>query len=115
VTKYRCTNCGRDNSLEVNAAHPSLDDRYPIGHCLICTPWPKPKENPLKKGEFYQPPRKTITLIRADLFDQDMFDHQQKVKSMRELAAKLESKHASKMSESELSAAKAAVAWLNRQ
>lgn len=110
---YVCSSCG-GYSVEVNAARPSIDDRYPIGHCVRCTPWPKQVENPMKPGTFTQPPRKNVPLVRADVFDRDEFDHRQRVAEARRLAAKLTSSKAGKMSEAELKAARDAVEWLQR-
>jgi hypothetical protein len=92
-----------------------VDDRYPLGHCVVCTPWPALKRNPLRPGEAIQPPRKSVALVRADLFDQAAFDHRKKVDRMRTLAAKLTGKHASRMGEEELKAAREAVTWLQRE
>lgn len=114
MTVYICSSCG-GGSVEVNEAQPSLDDRYPLGHCVRCTPWPKPKENPLKKGDFIQPPRKSVALVRADLFDRAAFDHQQKVEAARRLANKLHSGKGARMSDEELKAASEAAAWLRRE
>ena len=70
---FVCTGCG-SASVEINRARPSVDDRYPLGHCVGCTPWPKPVEHPLRPGEKTQPPRNTIPLIRADLFRHRLFE-----------------------------------------
>ena len=110
---YVCTGCG-GSSVEVNPARPSVDDRYPIGHCIACTPWPRLKKNPMDPDKPIQLPRKSIPLIRADLFDRDAFRHRQKVEEARRLAGKLHGKKASKMSPEELRAAKNAVDWLQR-
>lgn len=113
MTAYVCSNCA-GTSTEINPAHPSLDDRYPVGHCVSCTPWPKPIVAP--DGKTYtQPLRKTIALVRADVFNRADYDHRKVVADMRKLAAKLQSKTATKMSDSELSAARAAVVWLQRE
>jgi len=114
MTAYRCSGCG-GSRVEVNLAHPSLDDRYPLGHCMVDTPWPAPKRNPIKPQEFIQPPRRLIALVRTDVWDQAAFDHRKQVERMRTLAARLTSKHASRMSEAELRASREAVAWLQRE
>ena len=110
---FVCTGCG-SASVEINRARPSVDDRYPLGHCVGCTPWPKPVDHPLRPGEKTQPPRKTIALIRADLFDRADFDHRRKVEEARRLAKKLTSKSSAKMSKEEIAAAQEAVSWLQR-
>ena len=114
MSAFVCTGCG-GGSVEVNVAHPSLDERYPIGHCITCTPWPRPKPNPLKPSETIQPPRRTIALIRADLFDRPDFDHRRKVAEARRLAGKLHGPKAARMSQAELQAASEAAGWLRRE
>lgn len=111
---FVCTKCG-GSSTEVNRARPSLDDRYPVGHCVVCTPWPRLKEHPFKRGEVIQPPRKTVALIRADLFDRADFTHRKKVAAARQLVAKMQSSKGSKMSEAQLKAAREASEWLRRE
>lgn len=113
MSDYICSNCGGGAS-EINETRPSIDDRYPLGHCVVCTPWPAPKPNPLNSRQSIQPPRKTVALVRADLFDRAAFDHGRRVAEARRLAAKLSSKGAARMSPAELSAAQEAVAWLRR-
>lgn len=110
---YTCTGCGSE-SVEINSARPSIDDRYPIGHCFGCTPWPRMVQNPLDAEKWIQPPRKTIALIRSDLFDRDDFNHRRKVAEMRRLANKLNGKSVCKMSKPELEKARKAVEWLQR-
>jgi len=114
IGEYVCSNCG-GGSVEVNEAHPSLDDRYPVGHCMTCTPWPKPKPHPFKEGDLIQPARKRVALTRADLFDRDAFNHRQRVAEARRLAAKLHSPKAARMSQAELERASEAAAWLRRE
>lgn len=55
-TRYVCTRCGGDRT-SVSDAHPSLDERYAIGHCDRCTPVPVPPAQ-----------RATVPLVRADLW-----------------------------------------------
>lgn len=92
-----------------------IDPRYVVGHCVACTPWPKPKAHPFKKNEWIQPARKTVQLVRAGLFDRAAFDHGREVAAKRRLAAKLSAPKAlAKMSKAELNEAREAVAWLTR-
>lgn len=94
----------------MNPAHPSLDDRYPVGHCVSCTPWPKPKEHPFKPNKWIQPPRKTIALIRSDLFDRERHERRMLVEHKRKLARRLDGKR--RLSEAEWREASDAAAWL---
>jgi hypothetical protein len=113
TSEFVCSSCG-GGSVEINRAHPSLDERYPVGHCMTCTPWPKAKPHPFRPNETIQPARKTVALLRSDLFDREAHEHRRKVDRAVKLAAKLHSPKASRMSPEQLSEASEAAAWLRR-
>jgi hypothetical protein len=110
--EFVCSTCG-GTSTEIDAAHSVLDERYPVGWCVSCTPWPKPVRNPFTQKD-EQPARRTVALVRADVWDPAAFEHRKKVARARTLANKLTSKHAGAMSEVERTQAREAVAWLQR-
>jgi hypothetical protein len=68
-----CTKCGNDRP-EVDAARPSLDDRYAVGHCS-CTP---PPNTQLKPGQIKLPNWQTVPLIRADRWDPAVVDERRR-------------------------------------
>lgn len=44
---YVCTKCG-GGAVEVNKAHPAIDDRFAIGWCVTCTGTPTEAGGPKK-------------------------------------------------------------------
>lgn len=109
-----CTSCG-GSSVEVGDGMTQIDQRYAVGHCFVCTPWPKPKKHPFKKDEWIQPARKTVQLVRGDRFDRAAFEHQREVDAKRRMAKKLtDPKAMAKMSKAEIAEARDAVVWLQR-
>lgn len=114
---YLCSNCG-GSATEVITGFTRVDERYVPGHCLVCTPWPPRKRNVLakdKEGEFWQPARKSISLVRADVFDRKAFDHRKKVEAARVLIAKAQAKDRSTMTKEQLAAVQGAIAFLRRE
>lgn len=74
-SQFRCTGCGATAGVEPAAGYAQLDPRYTTGHCIVCTPWPRPKKLPVPQrvnGQVVthaQPPRKTVQLARLDAID----------------------------------------------
>ena len=111
--RYVCSGCGL-RATEINRARPSLDDRYAVGYCDFCTPWPKPKKQKVFPFQEVQPERKTIQLVHPAHWNQAAFDHRLLLQHKRTLAARLDPKRKSKYSKEELIEAQKAVAWLMR-
>lgn len=81
-----CSGCGGSAGIEVIEGATSLDDRYTIGYCVVCTPPPKPKQ---QKGVHTEvpvyPPRKTIALVRRDAWDPAKFSERLEHERRRKL------------------------------
>ncbi|HYI67109.1 MAG TPA: hypothetical protein VEW95_09315 [Candidatus Limnocylindrales bacterium] len=69
-----CSRCGATAGVEVDESFAQIDERYATGHCVVCTPWPRPKKLEVARrvdGQSVttiQPPRKTVQLVRRDVW-----------------------------------------------
>lgn len=106
---YLCSKCG-GSTIEISETRPSLDDRYPLGHCVRCTPWPAQIAAP--DGTLYQPARAIIPLVRSDAFDRKAFDRRAELRQARALVAKMQGPTGAKMSPDELREAQKALSLL---
>lgn len=64
---YVCSKCGGDD-VRASEARPSVDDRYAVGFCVRCAPFPKAQTDDLRRKRKPNPPR-TVALIRRSLYD----------------------------------------------
>ena len=68
--RWVCSSCGATAGIEPQEALARIDDRYTTGHCITCTPWPRPRKRP-NSDQLYQPPRRIVQLVRSDVWDAD--------------------------------------------
>lgn len=94
-SQFRCTGCGATAGVEPADGFAQLDPRYTTGHCIVCTPWPRPRKLRVAQrvnGQVVthtQPPRKTVQLARLDAIDPSAIterrDRERRSKLVREL------------------------------
>jgi hypothetical protein len=77
-----CSECGGEQAAPIEA-RPSIDDRYAVGYCIRCSPIPMIDPNDHTKTKPLN--RKTVQLVRSDVWDLAVLERRRQLARQRRL------------------------------